>query len=246
MLLRMVVLKTRFTFTLIATLLIVTNTFAQVSNVEGIQPMDGIEIPNVQISQPQTAKPGAVFKDCDDCPEMVVIPQDINQPSFAIGKYEITQNQWIFIMGSNPSKNKGSTLPVENVSWDDVIEFLRKLSIKTGNKYRLPSSAEWDSAAGLKSSYQSFANEIDKYGWIGLNSELQTHPVGLKKPNRYGLYDLVGNVWEWVQDCRSDCTLRMQKGGSYLATKDIDIRGWSFANQNKKESTFGFRVARDL
>ena len=208
--------------------------------------MDGVEIPKVQISQPQAEKLGAVLIDCDECPEMVVIPQDINQISFAIGKYEITQKQWIFIMGSNPSKNKGSTLPVENVSWDDATEFVRKLSIKTGRKYRLPSDAEWVFAAGVKNSYQSFANEIDKHGWVGSNSELQTHAVGLKKPNQYGLYDLVGNVWEWVQDCTSNCTYRMQKGGSYLATKDIDIRGWSFEYQNKKESTFGFRVARDL
>jgi len=229
---------------LIAAALVAVNIFAQVSNVEGLTPLEGVVIPKV--NQPQTAKPGVVFKDCEECPEMVVIPQDINQISFAIGKYETTQKQWIFIMGSNPSKNIGSTLPVENVSWDDATEYLRKLSIKTGRKYRLPSDAEWVFAAGVKSSYQSFANEIDKYGWVGSNSELQTHAVGLKKPNQYGLYDLVGNVWEWVQDCKNDCTYRIQKGGSYLAPNDVDIRGWSFNYQNKKEPTSGLRVARDL
>ena len=217
---------------------------AQVSNVEGLTELQGVAVSKLKSNQ--ALIPLSVFKDCDDCPEMVVISEHITQKYFAIGKYEITQKQWSFLMGYNPSKNKGQTLPVDNVSWDDATEFLRKLSIKTGYKYRLPSEAEWDSAADSKSSYKIFANEIENYGWIGRNSELQTHAVGLKKPNQYGLYDFVGNVWEWVQDCSSDCTYRTQKGGSYLAPDNLDMRSRSFHYQNKKESTFGFRVARSL
>lgn len=213
--------------------------FSQVSNVEGLNPLEGVIV--LKSTHNEAFMPGVVFKDCDECPEMMVIPEDIKQISFAIGKYEITQKQWTFIMGSNSSKNKGSTLPVENVSWDDATEFARKISIKTGHKYRLPSEAEWDAAADINSS-----NQNDAYGWLGSNSDLQTHSIGLKKPNRYGLYDMVGNVWEWVQDCWNTCMYRKQKGGSYLSPGSTDLHKASFLNQNKKESTSGFRVARDL
>jgi formylglycine-generating enzyme required for sulfatase activity len=126
--------------------------------------------------------------------------------AFYLGKHEVTQGQWQAVMGSNPSYFKGeATLPVEQVSWEDVQEFLRKLNAKEGGtKYRLPTEAEWEYAAraGSTTAY-SFGNDerqLGDYAWYFANSGSKTHPVGQKKPNAWGLYDMHGNVWEWVQD----------------------------------------------
>ena len=130
----------------------------------------------------------------------VKIPQ-----SFYLGKYEVTQKQWRDVMGNNPSHFKGDDLPVENISWYDVQDFIKKLNEKEGvNKYRLPSEAEWEYAAraGTITSY-SFGNDASKlgdYAWYGENDDEKTHEVGKKRPNPWGLYDMYGNVWEWVQD----------------------------------------------
>jgi len=129
----------------------------------------------------------------------------ISKP-FYLGKYEVTQEQWRTIMGNNPSRFKGAPrLPVENVSWEEVQEFIRQLNAKEGGwKYRLPTEAEWEYAgrAGTTTAY-SFgddAHQVGEYAWHGENSSGKTHPVGQKKPNPWGLYDMHGNVWEWVQD----------------------------------------------
>jgi formylglycine-generating enzyme required for sulfatase activity len=129
----------------------------------------------------------------------------ISQP-FYLGKYEVTQAQWEAVMGNNPSHFTGNqNRPVGNVSWNDVQEFIRALNTKEhGIKHRLPTEAEWEYAAraGTKTAY-SFgdnASELDKYGWYNDNSKSETHPVGQLKPNAWGLYDMHGNVWEWVQD----------------------------------------------
>ncbi len=128
----------------------------------------------------------------------------INNP-FYLGTYPVTQRVWKAVVGDNPSYFKGDDLPVEQVSWDDVQKFLKKLNEKEGtDKYRLPSEAEWEYAcrAGTTTGY-SFGNdksELGKYAWYNDNSERKAHPVGQKKPNPWGLYDMHGNVWEWVQD----------------------------------------------
>ncbi len=140
--------------------------------------------------------------------EMVKLPQ-----GFYIGKYEVTQGQWKKITGSNPGNlDGGDNFPVENVSWNDICNtdgFLEKINaLKPSgyDKFRLPTEAEWEYAcrAGTKTKFyfgDDSANElIGKYAWYAGNSGLRTHPLGQKKPNAFGLYDISGNVSEWCSD----------------------------------------------
>ena len=123
---------------------------------------------------------------------------------FYIGKYEVTQAQWKAVMGNKPSLFQGDNLPVENVSWDDIQEFIKKLNQLTGKTYRLPTEAEWEYAArgGKKSKGYKYAgsNTLEVVAWYDGNSNYKTHPVGQKQPNELGLYDMSGNVEEWCQD----------------------------------------------
>ena len=125
--------------------------------------------------------------------------------SYYIGKYEVTQAEWRAVMGSNPSCFKGDNLPVENISWNDCQEFIRKLNSLTGKKFRLPTEAEWEFAArgGNNSSGYKYSGSgnIGSVAWYTENSNGKTHPVGQKSPNELGLYDMSGNVYEWCQDC---------------------------------------------
>lgn len=144
----------------------------------------------------------------DDAWERPVHKVKITKP-FYLGKYPVTQREWTAIMGNNPSHFKGENLPVEQVSWDDVQEFIRKLNAKEGtHKYRLPSEAEWEYAcrAGTTTRYSLGDSEsnLSEYAWYDGNSGGKTHPVGQKKPNHWELYDMHGHVWEYVQDTLYD------------------------------------------
>jgi hypothetical protein len=172
--------------------------------------------------------------------------------AFYIGKYEVTQAQWKAIMGSNPSHFKGDQLPVENVSWDDVQVFLKRLNEKTGNYYRLPTEAEWEFAAGGGTAKKtcpggcnySGGNRINSVAWYKKNSSNRTHPVGTKAPNELGIYDMSGNVWEWCENWYdSSHQHRSVRGGSWF--RDAECSNVSFRahdHQSIRSYNIGFRV----
>jgi len=124
---------------------------------------------------------------------------------FYLGVHLVTQDQWKAVMDCNYSKFKGDkSLPVERVNWEECQVFLQKMGKKDGHVYRLPTEAEWEFAcrAGSKAAYSYGAdlNLLDQYAWYDKNSEDKTHPVGQKRPNGWGLYDMQGNVWQWCAD----------------------------------------------
>jgi formylglycine-generating enzyme required for sulfatase activity len=178
---------------------------------------------------PSNRNSGAVFKDCDDCPKMVVIPEgsfrmgnlsghdnDEEKPmhtvninySFAVGKYEVTQRQWRSVMHDSPSRFIGDAKPVERVSWDDAHIYLKKLNAKlalTGRaeRYRLLSESEWEYVARAQTeTMYSFGDTLtNSQARFDVSSGVGTASVGSYPSNNFGLHDLHGNVAEWTEDC---------------------------------------------
>jgi formylglycine-generating enzyme required for sulfatase activity len=121
---------------------------------------------------------------------------------FYMGKYEVTQEQWQAVMGSNPSDTRGARLPVNNVSWNECQNYIKKLNAKTNGGYRLPSEAEWEYAcrAGTTTTYSWGGVITPKDANYGDSKIGKPVPVGSYNPNGFGLYDMHGNIWEWCED----------------------------------------------
>ena len=128
---------------------------------------------------------------------------EVTLDAFWMGKHPVTQGEWRRVMGSNPAYCKrGDDHPVEQVSWDDVQQFLAKLNGMGPNQFRLPTEAEWEYAcrSGGETERYSGGNDPDPVAWYVQNSDESTHPVGQKAPNGLGLHDMSGHVWEWCAD----------------------------------------------
>lgn len=190
---------------------------------------------------------------------------------FYIGKYEVTQAQWEAVMGSNPSEFKGEDQPVESVSWNEVQEFIDKLNEMEGTtKYRLPTEAEWEYAAAAGTTTLYSFGEIDEddgpflgdYAWYQENSYEKTHNVGEKTPNPWGLYDVHGNVWEYVQDSWVDgysgasedgsavekgaSSMRIARGGSFSSKENALYTAYRKPQDPRDgDSSIGFRLVMD-
>lgn len=198
--------------------------------------------------------PGGVTMEMVWCPPgtfMMGGDDDENPPhqvtlakGFWMGKTEVTQTQWKSVMENNPACNKGDDLPVENVKWDDCREFCEKLGVQ------LPTEAQWEYAcrAGSTGPYAG-TGKLDEMGWYGDNSEGNTHPVGTKQPNAWGLYDMHGNVWECCADKLSwgaQKSSPMARGGGW---EDVASSCTSFNQGYYSRSGAcgdGFRLVRTL
>ncbi len=201
---------------------------------------------------------GSSDGDADEKPK-----HKVNVSSFWMSKYEITQKLYQAIMGRNPSEFEGDNNPVEQVSWNEAMEFCEKFSKKYGVKARLPYEAEWEYAcrAGTATKYY-WGNSMDgSYCWDEDNSGSKTHPVGQKKPNKWGLHDMSGNVWEWCMDWYDEnyyssspsknprgpsiCELKVLRGGSWYAPP-WDVRSAERRSHNPSgwliSYGFGFRA----
>ena len=179
-------------------------------------------------------------------PEMVPIPGK----DYAMGKYEVTQAQWRSVMINNPSELQGcDDCPVDSVSWDDIQGYLKKLNELTGKQYRLPTENEWKLACdGGQERHFCGGDDLDSVGWYENNSGNKTHPVGSKRANGYGLHDMSGNVWEWMQDCSyGDCSQRVLRGGSWSSGSNSTHAPSRYKNLSDiRFINYGFRVARTL
>jgi formylglycine-generating enzyme required for sulfatase activity len=241
---------------------------------------------------PADLKPGSLFRDCAACPEVVIAPAgefnmgsadfETEQPvhsvvigkPFAIGRNEITYEQWDACVaeggcgGWRPDDHgRGRTnLPVSDVSWTDARAYLDWLSGKSGHAYRLPSEAEWEYAARAGSTADYWWGDAAGTGHAncrGCGGDGRASPVGSYAPNGFGLYDVAGNIAEWVEDCWNDtyagaprdgaaketgfCKQRVVRGGSFDAGSRFVRSASRFLNQaGLRYYTNGFRVVRDL
>jgi formylglycine-generating enzyme required for sulfatase activity len=206
---------------------------------------------------------GCTTKQRNDCNEDEKPAHRVTLSDFYIGKYEVTQAQWMSVMGNNPSWFKGNNFPVETVSWDDVQEFLKKLNAQTGMNYRLPTEAEWEYAARggnqSKGYKYSGSNSVDEVAWYDTNSDQKTHEAGTKKANELGIYDMTGNVFEWCSDWYgnyssvaqtnpkgpSSGSYRVFRGGSWNTfAQYVRVPNRNSNTSYNRYNYFGFRLAR--
>lgn len=187
--------------------------------------------------------------------------------AFYLGKTEVTQAQWVTVMGSNPSLYKHPKRPVDQVTWMEVQEFIQRLNEhEKTTKYRLPTEAEWEYAArsGSTAAYPFLEDDLSEFAWYGHSRNVGTRPVGQRQRNDWGLADMHGNVWEWVEDCwhddytgapsdgrawveQVDCADRVLKGGAWNSSAQYvrsATRGSYTFDLN--DSGNGFRLARSL
>jgi formylglycine-generating enzyme required for sulfatase activity len=208
---------------------------------------------------------GCTSEQGSDCQSNEKPVHNVTLSSFYIGKYEVTQSEWEAVMGNNPSYFVGASLPVDQVSWDDVQEFITTLNTATGLNYRLPTEAEWEYAArgGAQSEgykYSGSAN-IDDVAWYRDNSSSGTQPVGGKQANELGIYDMSGNVYERCSDwfaanyyAGGDMTnpvgpatgsSRLARGGCWSYTaQDCRVANRADVTLGGNFNILGFRLAR--
>ncbi len=229
-------------------------------------------------------QPGQSFKGCATCPEMVIVPGgsfvmgDENSAHnvtfsapFAIGKKEVTQKEWGAVMGTNPSKFNDcvGNCPVDNISWNEAQEFIRRLNLKTGKQYRLPSEAEWEYScrAGIRQTYcgSEDANTVAWYGTYSNSGKVlarSSKQVATKKANAWGLFDMSGNVSEWTQDgyhenftgaptdgsaWAGDGQGYVLRGGSWGGTlEQVRASYRDYDGPSNKDISYGFRIARNF
>ena len=192
----------------------------------------------------------------------------VELPSFLLAKFPVTQELYAGIMNETPSTFSGEKLPVETVSWKDAVTFCNALSAKEGlelcysfneeeiifhpkaNGYRLPTEAEWEYACKAGTSGIRYG-ELNTIAWYKDNSEKTTHAVGTKAPNAWGLYDMLGNVWEWCSDIYDETvygSYRILRGGGWYDEE----RGCLATNRRRSHPTsfkiddLGFRIARNM
>lgn len=164
-----------------------------------------------------------VGRDMDEGPQ-----SEVTVAKFYMSKYEVTQAQYKAVMNTNPSSFKGDDLPVDSVTWDGAEEFCRKLSQITKREYRLPTEAEWEYASRA-GTHSAIAGVIDATTWYSANSGGRTHPVGQKRPNDFGLYDMNGNVWEWCQSKYKPYPYKADDGRENVQDNDTRVmRGGSW------------------
>ncbi len=210
---------------------------------------------------------GATDEQAGDYDDYETPVNRVHLSSYYIGQTEVTQELWREVMGTNPSKFLGNIKrPVEQVSWSECKTFISRLNELTGLNFRLLTEAEWEFAArgGNKSQGYKYAgsNTVGTVAWYSSNAGSTTHPVGTKAPNELGLYDMSGNVWEWVNDWYGNYTsgektnptgptsgsYRVFRGGSWWWSDSycrVSCRGW-FTGPSSHDDNIGLRLALSL